>query len=81
MSKIINYLNKQDSVIRGSNVRHLNRLLRVCLNFVGSQVQVLQEEIYLTTRAGGQLFSSAGHIAPLLVSRGLNFSQKGKVKA
>jgi hypothetical protein len=30
---------------------------------------------------GGQLFSSAGHIAPLLVSRGPHFSQKGKVKA
>jgi len=30
---------------------------------------------------GGQLFSSAGHIAPLLASRGANFSQKGKVKA
>jgi hypothetical protein len=28
-----------------------------------------------------QLFSSVGHIAPFLVSRGPNFSQKGKVKA
>ncbi len=30
---------------------------------------------------GGRLFSSAGHIALLLVSRGPHFSQKGKVKA
>jgi hypothetical protein len=30
---------------------------------------------------GGQLFSSAGHIAPLLVSREPHFSQKGTVKA
>jgi len=30
---------------------------------------------------GGQLFSSAGHIALLLVSRRPHFSQKGKVKA
>ncbi len=28
-----------------------------------------------------QLFLSAGHIAPLLVSRGPHFSQKGSVKA
>jgi len=30
---------------------------------------------------GGQLFSSAGHIGPLFVSRGPNSSQMGKLKA
>ena len=30
---------------------------------------------------GGQLYSSAGYITPLLVSRGPQFSQKGKVNA
>jgi len=35
----------------------------------------------LKNNMGGQLFSSAGHIAPLLVSRGPHFSQKDKVKA
>jgi len=30
---------------------------------------------------GGQLFSSAGHIASLFVARGPNFSQESKLKA
>ncbi len=36
---------------------------------------------HIVYNRGEQLFSSAGHIAPLIVSRGPHFSQKGKVKA
>ncbi len=46
----------------------------------GLDIRTKQRAPRLYTR-GGQLFSSAGHIAPLLVSRGPHFSQKGKVKA
>ncbi len=42
---------------------------------------VIHYFLYMTQSRGGQLFSSTGHIAPLLVSRGPHFSQKGKVKA